>query len=930
MRRLLSSAAFALCALATLLSPARGTAQAPAVGRIVGRVIDQASGQGVPEVAVQVVGTSIGTVTGVDGRFSIGGVPAGTVTLLARRIGYTAKTVTGIFLEAGKSVEQSIALATASVQLSAVTVSAAKERGSVNEALDQQKSAVQVVSAVTSEQISKSPDGDAGQAVQRVSGVTVQDSKYVFVRGLGERYTTSSLNGARVPSPEPERRVVPLDMFPAGLLQSITTTKTFTPDQQGDFSGALVDIRTKEFPARRTGTLQLGSGYATGATGASVEEATTVGGEAFAMVNHQRDLPAMVRNLPNLQHVNLTQGDVNLIVGSFRNSWTPKAGTASPLVNGSASFGGNDPLLFGHRVGYLISGTISSGIDVKDGQVRALADRGNTPGETLELDRFEGKTASYGVLWGGLANLSTLLGAGSRISLNGLFNRSADNDARVETGAFTSDDLRAKITRMQYVERGVYSGQLAGEHQFGEAQRIEWAATASGVRRFEPDRSEFVQLFERSSPTGPDVLRWYNGSSGGAVRTFSDLTENSHEYTASYQLKLGPVASQTTVKFGGLYRTTARDAQTLAYSISGHNMTDAMRELTPEQIFDGRFSGPTSDVFTFGPLSQGGSYTARDRLSAGFAMAELPLGARVRVVGGARYESDQLDVDAASTLGSPVNTHKDWTDLLPSLAVNVRLSETQQLRISGSRTLARPEYRELSPIISRDVINGENLRGDETLQRTNVTNADVRWELYPSPGEIMSVAVFAKQFHNPIERVYGSGSGGSSFIFFTNAESAENYGVELELRQNLDVLGRVLAPFTFFSNVTVMQSQIHLYKNTQASATNLSRRMVGQAPYVINTGLSYSSTSGRSTATLLFNRVGERITAAGGIPLPDVIEQPRNVMDLSLRLAITSAVTLRFDTKNVLDAPHEVLQGTVTREYYRTGRAFQAGLLWRP
>jgi outer membrane receptor protein involved in Fe transport len=194
----------------------------------------------------------------------------------------------------------------------------------------------------------------------------------------------------------------------------------------------------------------------------------------------------------------------------------------------------------------------------------------------------------------------------------------------------------------------------------------------------------------------------------------------------------------------------------------------------------------------------------------------------------------------------------------------------------------------------------------------------------------VSLALFAKQFANPIERVYGSGSGGSSFIFYTNAERAENYGVEAELRQNLDVLSHVFAPFTLFSNVTVMQSQIHLSKNTQASATNLSRRMVGQAPYVINTGLSYTSTSGRSTATLLFNRVGERITAAGGIPLPDVIEQPRNVLDLSLRLAVTAAVTARFDAKNLFDAPHEVIQGTVTREYYRTGRAIQAGLLWRP
>jgi TonB-dependent receptor len=414
------------------------------------------------------------------------------------------------------------------------------------------------------------------------------------------------------------------------------------------------------------------------------------------------------------------------------------------------------------------------------------------------------------------------------------------------------------------------------------------------------------------------------------VRTFSDLRENSHEYAAKYQLNLGPAATPVTLKIGGLYRATGRDAQSLSYSISAHDMTNAMRELPPEQIFDGRFSAPSSNFFAFGALSQGGSYTARDRLRAGFLMAELPIGAAARLIGGTRYESDRLDVDAHSTIGSPVFTHKVWNDLLPSLALNLKVSDSQQLRFSASRTLARPEYRELSPIISRDVINGENLRGDETLQRTNVTNGDIRWERYPSAGEILSVAFFAKRFVNPIERVYGSGSGGTSFVFYTNAKSADNIGVELEVRKELRGVAAPLAPFTVFSNVTVMNSRIHLYDSTQASATNLSRRMVGQAPYVINAGVTYATPSHGSTATVLFNRVGERITAAGSIPLPDVVERSRNVLDLSFRRSLTPAVSLRFDLKNVLDAPYDVVQGTVTREFYRSGRTITAGCQLRP
>ena len=914
-----------LGALLALAAPSVAAQEAAPVGRITGRVIDASSGAGLADVTLRIVGADVGGVSGVDGRFSLTNVPAGTAGIMARRLGFAAKTVTGIQVVAGRTVAQDITLTGSTVQLEAVTVTATNERGSVSDALDRQRTATGVVSAVTAEQISRSPDGDAAQAVKRVSGVTVQDGKYVFVRGLGERYTTSALNGARVPSPEPERRVVPLDMFPAGLLQSITTSKTFTPDQQGDFSGAMVDIRTREFPSTRIGALQIGSGHAGGATGRQLPIAPMSGGMRFANVGADRDLPAIFRRVGNMQTIPLNQNDKNLLVGSFRNAWTPSRGIGRPLLNTSASIGGNDPILFGHRIGYLFSGSYSSGTDIKDRQVRALADRGTSSGSTVEMDRFVGTTTSQSVLWGGLTNLSTLVGESSRLSFNGLYNRSADNEARVEVGEFTADATPVQITRMQYTQRSVYSGQLGGEHQVTGAQKLEWSATASGVRRYEPDRSAFVQVIEKNA-AGQDVLRWQGGGSGGAVRTFSDLNENSHEYQAKYAIDLGPAGARTTLRLGGLYRATGRDAQSLSYNISTNRLTDAQRELPLEQIFDGRFTAQGQSVLDIGPLSQGGSYVAQDRLSAGFLMAEVPFGARLRVVGGARYESDRLEVNASSTLGNPVTTSKLWNDWLPSLAATLELTDAQQLRLSISRTVARPEYRELSPIISRDVIGGENVQGDENLQRTNVTNLDLRWEMYPADGETVSLALFAKRFANPIERVFGSGSGGTSYVFFTNAKAADNYGVELELRKNLGMIGSVLEPLSVFANATLMRSRIELAPNTAASATNISRRMVGQAPYVLNTGVTYTSPGRGTSATLLFNRVGERIAAAGASPLPDVVDLPRNVLDLSLRSLLLGGTTVRFDLKNLLDSPYHTQQGTVVREYHRAGRVVSLGL----
>ena len=919
--------AIALAAALVVPSSVHSQQATSASARIVGRIVDARTGNGLTDVGIQVVGTTSGTASGIDGRFTLNGVTPGTVTIHLRRLGFTAKTVTGMLLKPGQTMEQDISLEPVTVSLETQVVTASSERGTVNEALDKQRTAVGVVSSVTAEQIAKSPDASAAQAVQRVSGVTVQDNKYVFVRGLGERYTTSSLNGARVPSPEPEKRVVPLDMFPAGLLQTITTTKTFTPDLQGDFSGGLVNIRTREFPARRNVSLQVGGGYASGATGSNIIVGQRVGGEKFGAVNDGRDLPSLVRYVGNFQGLTLNPGDKGLLVSQFRNAWTPGTGKAAPNMSASASVGGNDPILFGHRLGYLLSGTFSSGTDFRDGQIRALADRGNVAGETKEIDRFVGQRASQSVLWGGLASMSTMLGAGSRISFNGIYNRTADNQAIVENGSFENEGIRARITRMDYVERGVHSLQLSGEHQLGEKHRFEWAGTASGVRRYEPDHSEFVQAIERDSPNGPDILRWQNSGNGGANRTFSDLSERGREASASYQLNFGGRA-QNLLKFGGLARSTDRDADTRAYSISANGISNAIRELPPEEIFDGRFNN--ANVFDIGPLAQGGSYTAKDRITAGFGMAEIALSERFRLVGGARYESDHLDVNAISTLGSPVFTRKVWNDLLPSLALNVKLNADQQLRLSGSRTLARPEYRELSPIKSRDVLNGDDTQGNENLSRTNVTNGDIRWEWYPENGEVVSVALFAKRFSLPIERVYRAAGSGTRTVFYTNAESAENYGVELEMRKNLRFISPVFAPFSMFSNLTVMQSKIHLFEDTQASATNLSRRMVGQAPYVINTGITYDSEGGSTSATLLFNRVGDRIQAAGDSPLPDVIEKARNGLDLSLRVGLVGSVTARLDAKNMLDSPYKTIQGTALRELYNAGRTFQLGFQFKP
>ncbi len=871
------------------------------------------------DVGIQVVGTTMGALSGVDGRYTLAGVPAGSVTILARRIGFASKTITGITVGAGQTVEQNIAMAPATMQLATATVTATQERGSVSAALDRQRSAAAIINTVTSEQIAKSPDADAAAAVGRVSGVSVQDGKYVFVRGLGDRYTTSSLNGARLPSPEPERKVVPLDLFPASLIQSVTTSKTFTPDQPGDFAGAAVNIQTKEFPAQRTFVFSSSSGYNAAVTGKNTISAGNTGSDYFALGSSKRELPSIIRSYGTFDP-QPGQGELNSLIGTFRNRWSATPTTGKPNGSFGMSVGGSDPIL-GQRFGYLLSANYNVQQNIKERQVRAYALARNT---VEEVDRFSGTSAGTGVLWGGLANFSTFLGRATKVSLNNTYNRTSDNDARVETGTSENLGTQLNITRLQYVERMIRSSQLAVEHSlFGGRHQLDYSATASGVTRQEPDRSEIVYTVNGSA-----TPEWFAIGNEGAVRTFGDLRENNYEGQVNYRMNFFDPSKELRVKFGGLYRSTDRDATNNVYSVQGFGLDNAQRQLAPESIFDGRFTQPGSSAMRLVPLAQGGSYTAQDRLSAAYVMMNWQVRPSVNVVTGARFERSEVQVVASPTIGPAVITKPTFNDVLPSLAVTVKASENQNVRISVSQTLARPEYRELAPLQFRDVLGGDNFLGNKDLVRSLIKNADIRWEWFPTRNEVFSVSLFGKQFDNPIERIY-LGTSGTRIVSYQNAKRANNVGVELEARSGLGKLAGALENVSVFTNATLMKSKIELRQGL-ASVTSSDRAMVGQAPYMINTGVTWTTTSGSTSATLLYNTVGARIIDAGERPLPDVKELARNVVDFSLRFPVGAGFSGRFDAKNLLDAQYRIEQGPVTRESYYTGRTFAVGFNWQP
>lgn len=894
----LGLAAFALVAVANTL---HGQAAGQGI-RIVGRVIDVETGRGLVGARVGMQGGAAATLSGIDGRYVLN-APSAPLNLVVQYIGYAEKVITGVDAGGAAAVNLDISMAPAALAIEGVSVTVAGERGTVSRAIEEQRSTVGVVSAITAEQISRSPDGDAAAAVQRVSGVTVQDGKFVFVRGLGERYTNTSLNGSRIPSPEPEKKMVPLDLFPSGLLQTITTSKTFTPNLSGDFSGAQIDIRTREYPVGRQLTLSASQGFNNAVVGRTLPMAPTAGGEWLAAATGPRVIPAVVRNTvaPN------PGPQTNAMVNAMRNAWSTTDRSGRPSSSLGVSLGGSDNLM-GREFGYLLSGTYSLADEVNVGTIR----------ENNEGDHYEGSVGKSSVLLGGLANLSTMLGNSTRISFNNTFNRTADNEARIERGYYENHGSNIQIERLRYVERTVRSNQLQAQHQLNTRQRLDWSLTSSGVSRQEPDRSEYVTWLDPTVPT------WYNQE--GAFRAYGGLEESSLEAAADYALDFDNLGTRV-LRLGAVARQTERDAYDTGYAIRTRDWTpsDPRWQGTPETFFDGRYATDSDALFELGIFNAGGNYDASDRLVAGYGMLEWGFTQRLKLIGGARVEHSEVEVNYQDVLGTEGVSRPSYTDVLPSLALDMDLGTTQKLRFSASQTLARPEYREIAPICYRAGLGEEQRCGNPNLERTLIRNLDVRWEHYPELGEVLSVALFAKLFDKPIEARY-LGRSGTNLLSYENAESAINYGIEIEARRNLGFIADPLEAISAFTNATFMKSEV-----TTGREGDAGRAMTGQAPYVVNAGLTWSTSDGAISATALYNIVGDRIINArlSGNLLPDMVELARPGFDLAFRFPVFGTVSAKVDLKNLLDSPYEVRQGEFLRAYHTTGRSATIGFSWR-
>lgn len=916
-------------------------------GNITGTVIDVEDNAPIVGARVSVLGTARGAMTKVDGSFTITNLKPGTYDLAISSLGYLSDTVRNVVVKVGQTGVWDVKLQAdnRSDGGETVTKTAQRSRKTESGALDQRKDALQVSEVMSSEEISSGGASNAGDAVKRQTGTSLVGGKNIVVRGLGDRYNTTQLNGVNLTSPEPEKKTVPFDLFPAGMIDNITTIKTFTPDNPGDFAGALVKIDTKDFPERFILNAGVGTGMNSETQGADAIGYKGGGTDWLGIDDGTRSIPDGIE--PGRRFESSEQA---ALLRKFDNNvWRPEA-TTLPVdqsfnITLGNKFGEETPL------GVLASLTYSDGFNYREGIERSPLLETNGDGKhSLRYD-YDTREAERSVLWGGLLNLSLGLAEKSKVGIKGVFNHSADDETIIAEGDYNSSSTgQVYRTQLRFTERTIAGAQLFGDHTtnlLSEGSRIEWRAALSYAGRNEPDNRQSAYL--RNDPN--DEYRYNGNFASGNGRYYSELDdmESSLGFDWTVPIYTGEeLETETRLKFGGIGRIRSREFAARRFFFSpGSGSAEDNLALAPEELFTPEFVEQGLLRFDENTFAND-KYTADEGLYAGYAMIEAPLLEKLRFVGGLRVEMWNIDLVPVNQLINreveELRAKKDVLDFLPSVNLIYGMNERMNLRASFSQTLARPEFRELAPFRFDDY--RQSTFGNPSLERTRIMNYDIRWEWFPRAGELFAVSAFYKNFTNPIEQFYLLG-GSDVQAEPINASGANTVGAEFELRKGLDQVAKFLSNFSVGANLTVVHSQVTFNEDEPVSffngfgisqaptttLTNLERPLQGQSPYLINAMIGYGNDGWGTDATLLFNVFGERLAAVGTNGIPDEYEQPRPTLDFTLRQKLPAGLKLSLKAQNILNSETRFTQeftGELAEEIesqrYFSGRSISIGL----
>ncbi|MHA8091314.1 TonB-dependent receptor domain-containing protein [Aquirufa regiilacus] len=915
------------------------TAIAQDGGTIRGTIKDSKTKEDIIGATILVQGINKGAATDINGFFSFGKLPVGSYSLKISFVGYESKIYEGVKVAANQVTELNLSLAEESATLAEVKVVAQKLTNTEQSVISEIKAAQLVVSGISAAQITKTLDRTAAEVVKRVPGVTIFGERFINIRGLNERYNTVQLNNAFAPSMETDVRSFSFDIIPAGQIDRILVFKSPSAEIPGEFAGGVVKIFTKSIPENNFLTLDISSAYREGTTGSAFFATKNANMAWTGFDQGYFDLP---KSFPINRSalINTGASGIDAIGASLKNNWVPVESNAMPDMRASLA-GGLKFDLGSVRIGNVTAVNYSNTRSIFKMERNDWGYSNiQTTGEPDEIFNYVDNQYSNAIRLGVSHNWSARFAGGSVIEFKNLFNQLA-NTQYIQRSGFDNGS-NWDIRSFDQVFRGIYTGQLTGRHEFQEGSlKTDWMVGYNSAYRNQPDYKRFRYNVDGSSTS----LFIPNGAAQTFLlgRTYINMDESS--YTAAFNLdkriKVGD-EKELDFKAGLFYEDKVRDfgARNIGYvkSTPSFQTTLPIDQLFSPQNFNSR-TGIKIDEQT----NPNDSYNATNNLFAAYVSANYALGKKFNAIVGVRAEQNSQKLNSADLVGKAINYDNTRLDVLPSLNLTYNFTEKSLLRLAYGKTLNRPEFRELAPFSFYDFVNNRTVSGNPTLKNAEIQNFDFRYEFYPTPTELVSIAAFYKDFTNPIEVVFASGA--NPILNFSNAKSAYSTGIEAEFRKNLNanqpntILGRT----SFVFNGTYIFSRVKL-DATVAKDQSDNRPLQGQSPYIVNAGLNYNDAKKGLQLNFNYNVIGKRIFAVGnnfGSPYPDWFEMPRNVIDFSFSKQLTKAIMLKGGVSDILNQGNTILQDgnqdqvfdrnqDQTIQNYAPGRVASLGLIISP
>lgn len=865
-------------------------------GNIKGTVLDKQTKEPLTGATIQITGTAQGVVADIDGNYTLN-VNDGTYTITVRYIGYKDILLNSIKVKAETLLN--FEMESDAQALGEVSVVAKKNLEGERALQMERQKATLAIENLGAKEMSIKGISNVEEGVKKITGISIASAGQLIVRGLGDRYSTTTLNGLPIASPNPDNKLIPLDIFPASTVQNITVSKVYDASAFADYSGAHIDISTKE----NVGSDFLSISFNAGG------KFNTLGKDFYRM-----DRDGSLFNTPSLDQklIDMSLTDFEEYARHnrlFNTSFQVSKKTALPEFGGNIGFGKRFTL-GGNEVSVLGSIGVSNDLQTMDNaSIRTLEATGNT------LNEFNYDSYSNELKIAALGNLGYSFRTSDHIGYTFFYARNAIDTYMRREGVDYEDHHLIGSNNVTHIY-SLQNHQVNGKHHFGKQWDLNWSGSYSKTSSDEPDRRQVMFIRE------DDQIKLFKLNRQETMRYFGSLNEDEWvgDLTASYRF-----GDNNKLQAGFTYKDKNRDYMGTRFYYNLNKLNPTITDIYDTDSFLNMENVENGSITIDRKKQPKDSYTAGNSIYAGYIATEYYPITPLLVNLGVRYEISKQWVDYYTDGGKAERSELNKNDLFPSLNMKYQMNEKNSLRFAFSRTVTRPSFIEMAPFLYQESYGSAQIRGNADLQNGYNYNIDLRYELFEKNGDMLSITAYYKHLKAPIERVQTL-SGGSAVHSFRNADNGMATGVEIEFRKE------IVKDLRFGVNGSYMYTNVKLPEG--GAYTNSQRALQGASPYLANADLTYSpafSNNRQLSVALLYNLQGPRIHSVGISGLGDIKQQPVHTLNFTGSYRFNRRFAVKLQVNDLLNQDILFKQEVPTTgdkvevERFRKGTGFEVG-----